>query len=454
MIFVTYFLWIVLTPVIYTFAPRIYAIWIVLIGGWMLLPPAIYLQAGEPSVFPFWIIGAALPSNLLVTKAWAAPAIAVLGSLLFDRQRWSQFRLHWTDFAILAFCLWPMVQSLFVERSDPSALVASIYLAGVWGLPWLIGRLYIRDRQDARAFAGVLALATIAMLPLIVIETVSTFRIHTAFFILHPFAFDGAERYAGFRPDLFFENGNQYGLWCAAATTAALWRLKEAPLGGRGLWVASFYMLLAITIASQSVGAILLMLGAFAMLLYPQSFRLGRSLGAIALVIGLVLAVLHASRIVPLRSIAENTAVGQAVVGGFQAAGRGSFVWRVAQDIKALPLIEERPVVGSGRWNWFMPVDSRPWGFPFLVVGQFGLIGLALLAAALLGALYRHVTNAARGSETARLYTVMLLLFGLDALLNSFLFYPAILVAAALTSHNTCGRASGTLSKQLAATAK
>lgn len=452
MLFVSSFLWSAFVPAIYAFVPRVYVIWIVIIGGWLLLPPVIYAEAGEPSVFPFWIIGSGLPSDLLITKAWIAPAVATVGSLLFDRGRWVQFRWHWTDLALLGFCLWPMGQSSLVAQSDPPGWISSIYMAGAWGLPWLIGRLYLRDRRDAKAFTAVLTIATLAMLPIIIIETVSPFRIHTVLYDVHPFAFDGAPRYFGYRPQLLFEHGNQYGLWCAGATIAAFWRLGEAPPGERRLWVVLFATLLAITTASQSVGAILLMFGALAMLAIPKSFRLVRSVGAIGLAIGLLLATLHASRIVPLRSIAEKTAAGQALVGGFRAAGRGSFVWRIAQDIKALPIIEKQPIIGSGRWNWFIPTDSRPWGFPLLIAGQFGMIGLALLAAALFGALYRHVTNAARGSDTARLFTVILLLFGFDALLNSFLFYPAVVVAAALVSHKTVGRASGILSKEQADT--
>ena len=435
-------------PVVFTFAPRRYAMWIVLIGGWLLLPPAIYAEVGESTVFPFWIIGSALPSNLLFTKAWIAPAIAILGSLLFDRQRWSQLRWHWTDLALLGFCMWPMCQSLLVAKSDPVGWVSSVYMLGAWGLPWLIGRLCLCDRRDAKALTAVVTIATLALLPVIIIETVSTFRVHTVLFDMHPFAFDGAPRYFGYRPQLLFEHGNQYGLWCTGATIAAFWRLGEAPPGGRRLWVALFVTLLAITIASQSVGAILLMFGGLAMLAIPQSFRIVRTVGAIGLVAGLLLATLYASRIVPLRNIAENTAFGQAVVGGFRATGRGSFVWRIGQDMKTLPLIAENPIVGSGRWNWFMPVDSRSWGFPLLVVGQFGLIGLALLAMALLGALYRHINNAAHERAASRLFTVILLLFGFDALLNSFLFYPAILVAAALARPTIVGHVPETFSHE------
>jgi hypothetical protein len=430
---ITFFTWIALSIGIYSFAPRSHATWIVLIGGWILLPPAIYLTAGDRLIFPFWIIGSALPSDLLVTKAWAAPTIAIVGSLIFDRKRWSKIQFHWTDVAIMAFCLWPLVQSLALKQPDPSSIMSSLYLIGSWALPWLIGRLYLRDRNDALVFAAVIALWTLAMFPLMVIEGVSTFRIYAVIFGPHPFAFDGLERYIGYRPQLFFEHGNQYGIWCAGATIAAFWRFTEARRDERRSWIAIFYILLAVTIVSQSAGAILLMLFGLAMLSIPSSFKLLHSFGAIAFAAILLLGTLHLSGIVPLRSIGEKTVVGKTVVDGFRGMGRGSFVWRLGQDLKALPLIQENPVIGSGRWNWFMTVDSRPWGLPLLILGQFGLIGLTFLAAALLGAVYRHLADSVRASAPApsRLFTVLLLIFGIDALLNSFVFYPAILVAAA-----------------------
>jgi hypothetical protein len=448
MLLIYIILWGAIAFAIYALAPRLYAMWIVLIGGWLLLPPAIYLEAGDLSIFPYWIIGSALPSDILVTKAWLAPAITIVGSMIFDRARWFQFRYHWTDFAILAFCLWPTAQSAFVKASDPSGLLSSLYLAGVWGLPWLLGRLYFRDRNDARAFTGVLTLATLTMLPLMIIEGVSTVRIHTFLFGANPFVFDGVGRYIGFRPQLLFENGNQYGIWCAGATVAAFWRSREAVTDGRSFWNAVFFILLAITVLAQSVGAILLMFVGIALLALPNAFKILPSLGAAGLAIGIILGSLHISGAVPLRSIAEKTVIGKAVADGIRATGRGSFVWRVGQDTKALPLIQEKPVIGYARWNWFMPVNSRPWGLPLLVLGQFGLIGIVLLAAALFGALNRHLAMAARGSATSRLFAVIILLFGADALLNSFVFYPAVLVAAALVRPTLTNRVTGTLDQQ------
>ena len=88
---------------------------------------------------------------------------------------------------------------------------------------------------------------------------------------------------------------------------------------------------------------------------------------------------------------------------------------------------------GTGRWDWFRPAGTRPWGLPLLILGAYGLVGLALLGATLGGALVRLAASARSGGPKAagaRLAIMLLLLSAIDALFNSFLFYPAIAAAA------------------------
>src|SRR3546814_2222487 len=73
----------------------------------------------------------------------------------------------------------------------------------------------------------------------------------------------------------------------------------------------------------------------------------------------------------------------------FRAAGRQSLPWRIGQDLKTLPIIQDRLVIGHARWDWFRGAGTRPWGMPLLLLGQFGLVGLLGLLAALGCAFYR-----------------------------------------------------------------
>src|SRR3546814_14416037 len=99
----------------------------------------------------------------------------------------------------------------------------------------------------------------------------------TLFLAPHPFAYDGTDRYVGYRPQALFEHGNQYGIWCAGAALAAYWRLRVAISGKpRAGWSAAAIILLVMTLASQSAGALLLLFACFAMLTLHGTFGLLR----------------------------------------------------------------------------------------------------------------------------------------------------------------------------------
>src|SRR3546814_8606909 len=75
---------------------------------------------------------------------------------------------------------------------------------------------------------------------------------------------------------------------------------------------------------------------------------------------------------------------------------------------------------------------------PLLLLGQFGLVGLLGLMAALGCAFYGQLRRAVHDEDVpARLYVVLLLLLTADALLNSFLFYPALLLTGRSEEHTS-----------------
>src|SRR3546814_16777500 len=86
---------------------------------------------------------------------------------------------------------------------------------------------------------------------------------------------------------------------------------------------------------------------------------------------------------VPLRDLAEKTSGGKMARDMFRAAGRQSLPWRIGQDLKTLPIIQERLVIGNARWDWFRGAGTRHRGLPLLLLGQFGLFGLLGLLDAL-----------------------------------------------------------------------
>src|SRR3546814_8264046 len=114
---------------------------------------------------------------------------------------------------------------------------------------------------------------------------------------------------------------------------------------------------------------------------------------------------------VPLRDLAEKTSGGKMARDMFRAAGRQSLPWRIGQDLKTLPIIQDRLVIGHARWDWFRGAGTRPWGMPLLLLGEFGLVGLLGLMAALGCAFYGQLRRAVHDADVpARLYVVLLVL--------------------------------------------
>jgi hypothetical protein len=160
--------------------------------------------------------------------------------------------------------------------------------------------------------------------------------------------------------------------------------------------------------------------------------------GGAALLIALGGAV-YLSGSIPFQTIAKDTAWGQRIVSAIRGAGRGSFTWRIAQDQKLLADAVARPLTGSAQWDWWRAKQTRPWGLALLMVGQFGLAGLLFAFATLLGPALKTAWTAPGGSAWGPAGLPLLLasiamLTVIDALLNSFIFFPAIVAAGSLAA--------------------
>lgn len=406
--------------------------------GWLLLPVGPYPAGAIEARFPYWLTGAAVPSDMLVTKAWVAPLVALLVSLAVDRRAFAALRPTVFDAAMLLWCCWPLVGLATATSPAPSPPLAAAYLAGTWGATWLLGRLHLGTAGGRRLLLEALPWVGLGCLPFALWETVAGPAEHGVYGWLydtvHPFRADGDERYVGFRPIGFFEHGNQYGMWMAVSALAATW----LAVATREPWrVVVAGLLVAAAVLSQSLGALLLLAGALALLAGARRVR-PRTVALAAVVALTAGGVLYASGAVPWLRLGKETAAGRAVVDAFRHAGRGSLPWRVAQDQRALGLALDSPLAGSGRWDWWRPLGSRPWGLTMQAQGQFGAVGLLALLVAWLGPPVRAAWRAPPGRsawDAARpaLALGAIAAIGLaDSALNAFVAWPSVLAAAAL----------------------
>ena len=407
------------------------AILLVLIGGWWLLPVARYGPGAPGTNSPWWITGIALPSDMAVTKAWVPPLVAFVGAAVADLRSLRNWQPSWIDLPMAGWCLWPFIDH--IGSANPPALLASLYVTGAWGFPWLIGRVWFSDAGGARALTRGIALSGLANLPVAIIEGVRPPMLYGLVYGPHPYRFDGIDRYVGYRPIGFLENGNLYGLWTALAAFAAISLLQDRETSSRG-WVALAIINVIVALASQSVGAIILLaVGTALLAMWRSRLVMPALIGAAALVV--LAAAIYLSGILPIRELA-HTPAGEHLIGLMRSIGRGSFFWRISQDTKTLGTITAHPLLGTAQWDWWRPYHTRPWGQPILLIGQYGLIGLVLAWGSLIAACAVAVKRARelRGGtfDPALPLAIMVLLALADAALNAFFFSPAILAAGAI----------------------
>lgn len=434
--------------VIFRFCQPAVAVLVVFLGGWLVLPVGHYPAGVALVEFPYWITGLAVPSDMLLTKAWVAPVVALAGALLFDRRTLLALRPTWLDLPIALWCLWPLAQAALTDSPRPEGWVASAYLVGCWALPWCLGRAYFSSSASGVLLARGLVISALACLPFSLIEGVFGPVVYEAVYEPHPFRLDGSTRYWGFRPIGFFEHGNQFGLWLALCGLAAVWLARTAPMADlrrRRAAIAVAAVVVVTTLAAQSVGAIALMLLG-GIVLWACRYIRPRHMASAVLVLLTLGGLVYVSGAVPVMKIGRETAFGQRAVEGLRAIGRGSFAWRISQDQKLLNDVMARPVVGQGRWDWWQAKHTRPWGFTLLALGQFGVVALCACLGALLWPALRVAWRAPRASGWQRgalsmLLASLVVLAVIDALMNSFIFFPAVLIAGALVAAPDAARA-------------
>ncbi|MBK7614768.1 MAG: hypothetical protein IPJ08_09900 [Burkholderiales bacterium] len=433
------------TGLAYRFMKPAAALLLSYLAGWLLLPVGVYPSGAAEAAFPYWLTGNAVPSDMLWNKVWLIPVANVAASMLVAAPAWRQVRWGWHDLVMALWCASPLWVDLAPagQAANPAPLLSALYLFAVWGGTWCLGRVHLASPDDRALMLHGMVWATVACLPLMLVEGLGLGQVHSWLWGPHPFRLDGTDRYVGYRPMGLFEHGNQYGIWVSLGAFAALawWRMarSQATAG----WLPLYAVVLACLIAvqAQSVGALMLALACWAVFELAQRVSLRRWI-----VGGLAVAVLAGAVVVAkpgaIEHVGRNTALGQTMISGLRAVGRGSLFWRVSQDLKVMPLVKQSPIVGMGQWDWWRPKQTRPWGLHMLVAGQFGLLGLALMLAAWMAAPLRVLAGHGPGTEkgTGQRVKLVLALVALasvaDAMLNSFIYFPGLLAAAALVQRD------------------
>ncbi len=403
-----------------------------------MLPTACFSDPQPAVSFPYWIMPVAIPAQYFVTKATVIGLSALAGVLCFDLRGLGNLRPRWPDALVAVFCLAPLLPACAGHIAFFQAVRDISYLLLAWGVPYVLGRLYFPDLASLRILSSAFLIVGVAYLPLCLLEGIFGPFIYTLAYGFQPYREDGMQRYFGYRPIGFFEDGNQLGMVLAGAAIVAIWRFRSNDLPKfKGLpgWLVPVALALA-AIAAQSVGAVLLLMAGLVILELTSRFRSKLLIGLILLAI-LSFFTLRMANVFSAHHIGRDTAVGRFAAQFLQSAGRSSLGWRMVVDERHIKTALAHVFTGNGEWNWWRDGNERPWGLWLLILGMYGVTALAAVYALLtlpLALLPRQLPARCWKSEhpSAAALAMLMAMTGVDSLLNGALFLPVLLATSAL----------------------
>jgi hypothetical protein len=413
------------------------AILINFVGGWAVLPSAAFTPTDTP--FPYWVLGACLPSNHFFTKATVTGITCLIGVVLFDRESFSRFKLNFWDLPMLGWCIVPLFSGLANEQAVSVVVRSELYQILAWGVPYFFGRVYFTDTISLRMAAKAFVIAGMGYVPICLIEIFTGPQIYSHLYGYQPYRWIGAERYIGFRPIGLMEDGNQLGIWMATSALIAIWlwrrRLAAAIFGVPIAWISG--ILLVVTLLCQSVGSIFLLFCLLPFVFIRQSY-LPRAIAAMFLLAILGFMGLRMANFISLRSLVEHNATAYSAAQFLKGIQRQSLGWRLSQDEKYIGTALREPLLGSGAWDWWKGSGSRPWGLWLLALGMYGLAGLLALECLQLLPVGRILWSPlargdTQGFDLRNALAAVILMSAIDNLLNGSMILPLVLVIGGLS---------------------
>jgi len=381
------------------------------ITGWLFLPTA----------------GFHLPGFTDYTKTTATSIAIMFCVALFDGNRLGAFRPKLWDLPMAVLCFSPFLTSLARGYGAYDGMSEIVYASLTWGVPYLMGRLYLTDLEAVRELAVGIFLGGLVYLPLVVYELKMSPQLHGMVYGFYPHSFAQTKRFGGWRPSVFMQHGLMCATWMCASTLVGYWlwrsrslvRLYHMPVG----WLV--FAMVVISIACKSVGVAVMMLGLGGMFWGVRHYGTKWVLIAVVLSVpvytgGRVAGLWHGHQIVD--ALEQVPIVGQRV---------DSVTMRLENNDILIQTAQQAPLLGWGyRFRAVGPageqkVVSDSWWT--IVLGKQGLIGLAGWLAAMTAPLLvlyyrlplRQWDTPAYGGLIA--VSAGVLLFTLDSILNAMI---------------------------------
>jgi hypothetical protein len=444
--------WIPIILVIFNLFPSRTAALISFVGGMLFLPQG---------------AGFRLPLIPDYTGVVATCYGIIIGILLYDFERITNFKFHWVDLPMISWCLCPAFSSLTNGLGAYDAATAVLSNTTVWGLPYFIGRVYFNNLSGMRELALIIIKGGMIYVPLCLFEIRMSPQLH--YFIYGYYAHGSgiaqAIRLGGWRPMVFMQHGLVVGIWMMTVTIVALWMWKAKAL--YSLWGFPFLWLLLSLVVTfvliKSSGALLLLIIGVG-ILYISQWRQTRL--PLLILVGSICFYLWLA----VTGSINHDAIVSWMSHFFSYERVGSLQFRFDNENLLREKAFERLIFGWGGWgrsrvyqeSWDgeivdVSVTDSLW---IIVFGEHGLVGLISLFSALLlpvvyfaGFSYPVKTWFSAKVAPAGALAISLALFVINCLLNAHFLpvYPTIsgALAGLILSRNVSPTSSKTSSVKL-----
>ena len=406
------FLFLVFGPLIMTIFRGVKGVMATIVFGWLFLPP---------------VRGIDLPGLPMFTKEYAVAYALLLGLLISNSSGLMKFKPKLIDLPILVYILAPFPTSITNGLGVYDGMSGAYSNVFLFGVPYLLGRIYIRNPNDVKTVAIWFVLAGLFAVPMALWESRMSPQLNNQIYGYRASAFLMTARLGGYRPMLFMRHGLEVGLWFATSGAVAMWLWITASKQIKifNLPISLFAAIVLVTnILSRSLGAIILLAGTTATGIFVRTTGFRLALVALVLTPSIYLGA-RISNVWSPDLILE-------VIESYDPERASSLQARVAQEVSFSQHALKKPLFGWGGYGRNRPVDAEDGsgrtvdGLTTIIFGVYGFVGLisflAMTALPSLLMIYRIKGRAITSALWAPAVGIMLGLsiFSIDMMLNSF----------------------------------
>ena len=351
--------WIPVIIVMFIVMPARHAVLVAYFGAWLFLPNLEYGIRGLPNF----------------SKVSVTTYAVLLGVMLVDAGRLTRLRLGWFDLPMLAWCLAPLPSAILNGYGPYDGAAGAVSNIILWGLPYLIGRMYFSTTEAARDLLVAFVVGGLVYLPLVLYEAKMSPTLHWDLYGFNPeLDFNTARRMGGWRPQVFMQHGLAVALFMTIAWIAAvglwMWRgTRTVMLLPISFCCVALFLGSVLCRSAYAMALMFLAGGLLAVARYKPSRRIVLVLGAIPLAYITLRTVggWDASQLVDLSDSV------------FGSNRTGSLNVRLTSETNLWNLARHRPIFGYGRWPGALApgVVMIPDGLWIIALGRTGLVGLA-----------------------------------------------------------------------------